>query len=397
MFRKMPVILLMIIFTVGITHQWMPPMSKSVLYGISLSLKSLIVFVLPFLIFGLLFKASSQMAKKASKWIVLILAAICLSNFTSTMISYAVGTFAYQLDLSMPLANETAALAPIGEFVFPKLVGNSEAMLAGLLLGFLCGSLRPSFAEKIASRFETAIGLFLRVFLYVIPLFIAGFIVKMMDDGLMALIIQNYALIFALVAGAVFAYICLIYLVVNGFKRKAFVESLKNMLPAAIAGFGSMSSAAAMPLTILGTEKNSKNPDLAGSIIPATVNIHLIGDCFAIPIFAFAIMKSFGVPEPAFAAYLTFAGYFVLAKFSVAAVPGGGILVMLPILETYLGFSGEMLSLITTLYILFDPLITSANIFGNGGFAMGISALASEKTEIEEAEDLEEAVHTGTS
>jgi len=41
---------------------------------------------------------------------------------------------------------------------------------------------------------------------------------------------------------------------------------------------------------------------------------------------------------------------------------------MLPILDIYLGFSGEMMFLITALYILFDPVITSANIFGNGAF-----------------------------
>jgi Na+/H+-dicarboxylate symporter len=136
-----------------------------------------------------------------------------------------------------------------------------------------------------------------------------------------------------------------------------------------------MSSAAAMPLTILGTEKNTKNADLAGSIIPATVNVHLMGDCFAIPIFAFAILKSFGVAEPTFVSYALFAAYFVLAKFSVAAVPGGGILVMLPILESQLGFTSEMLSLITALYLLFDPLITAGNVLGNGGFALGMHRL----------------------
>jgi Na+/H+-dicarboxylate symporter len=99
------------------------------------------------------------------------------------------------------------------------------------------------------------------------------------------------------------------------------------------------------------------------------VNIHLMGDCFAITIFAYAVLKSFGMDEPSFTAYLIFAVYFVLAKFSVAGVPGGGILVMLPILETHLGFQGAMLSMITGLYILFDPIITSANILGNGAFA----------------------------
>jgi hypothetical protein len=49
-----------------------------------------------------------------------------------------------------------------------------------------------------------------------------------------------------------------------------------------------------------------------------------VGDCFAIPIFAFAVLKNFGHFEPAFMDYFIFAVYFMLAKFSVAAVPGGG-------------------------------------------------------------------------
>ena len=60
------------------------------------------------------------------------------------------------------------------------------------------------------------------------------------------------------------------------------------------------------------------------------------------------------------------------------------IIVMLPILDIYLGFSGEMMSLITALYILFDPVITSANIFGNGAFAkimdMGLSNILNKKS-----------------
>lgn len=379
MFRKMPIILLTMIALVGISYQWIPPICKSLLYGISLSLKSLIVFILPFIIFGLLFKTSVQLAKKASKWVLSILVIICLSNFVSTMISYVIGTFAYQLDLSIPVPTESASLIPLGNFSLPKLVGNSQAMFAGLLLGILCGWLQPTLAGKISSQLEKFITITLKSFLYVIPFFIAGFIIKMMHDGVLSFILRNYALIFILVAGAVFAYIGLIYFIANRFQFKPFLKSIRNMFPATVAGFGSMSSAAVMPLTILGTEKNSTNPEMAKSIIPATVNIHLIGDCFAIPIFAFAVMKSFGVAEPTFISYLIFAIYFVLAKFSVAAVPGGGILVMLPILETHLGFSGEMLSLITALYILFDPLITSANVLGNGGFAMGIGNLTDGK------------------
>ncbi len=53
---------------------------------------------------------------------------------------------------------------------------------------------------------------------------------------------------------------------------------------------------------------------------------------------------------------------------------------MLPILDKYLGFNTEMLSLITALYILFDPFITSANVLGNGAFARIIDKLNLRKT-----------------
>ena len=379
MFKKMPFLLLALIALAGIVHPWIPLPVKSVLYAVSLSLKSIILFLLPFLIFGLIFKTAAQLSKGASKVILFLIAGICLSNFLSTMISYTVGTAAYQFDLSMQLIETGAGLAPAWTLSLPKWIGNGQAMLSGLVLGIVLGRWKPAWAEFLSVRIEKGIMAFFRKFLYVIPVFILGFVIQMYHDQVMGQIIRSYGLVFALVSCAVFAYIGLIYFAAVG---KRFFECLKNMMPAAIAGFGSMSSAAAMPLTILGTEKNARNPDLARSVIPATVNIHLIGDCFAIPIFAFAVLKSFGVAEPCFMSYLIFAAYFVLAKFSVAAVPGGGILVMLPVLETHLGFDPAMLSLITALYILFDPVITCANVLGNGGFALVVDRLLGKQKQL---------------
>ena len=379
MIRKMPILLFSLLVLVWLTYQWIPPVYQSILYGISLSIKSLIVLLLPFLIFGLLFKTSVYLATKATKWILFLVATICLSNFFTTMLSYWVGSLAYQFDLSIALPLPGSTLIPLGALSLPHMSINSYAMFSGLLVGILCGKLRPFWAKKMAFQLEKNIALFFTSFLYVIPLFILGFMIKMMHDGVMRIILRDYSIIFGIITGAAFTYITLLYFIASRFHPKTCIRSMKNMLPATLAGFGSMSSVAAMPLTIVGTEKNSKHPDIACSIIPATVNIHLIGDCFAIPIFAFAVMKSFGLTEPPIFHYLLFAIYFVLAKFSVAAVPGGGILVMLPILETYLGFNGEMLSLITALYILFDPVITSANVLGNGAFAMGMGNLISNR------------------
>ncbi len=370
MFHKMPFILLAIIISIALFGDAISPNYQSILYGLSLSIKSFIVFALPLVVFGLLFKTAVHFAHNASKMILLLVIAICCSNFISTLCSYSVGSLAYYCDLSINFPSEEHALIPAWDYTLPKWIANDKAMIAGLLLGIIVGWCNSQIAKTLSFLFEKSVNIILKVILMAIPFFITGFVVKMHHDRVMSYILQNYSLIFALIGSAVFIYIALLYLLINRFQWKNAFANFKNILPAAIAGFGSMSSAAAMPLTILGAKKNAQDPDLASAVIPATVNIHLVGDCFAIPIFAFAVMKSFGIAEPSFTTYFVFAAYFVLAKFSVAAVPGGGILVMLPILEHYLGFNAEMLSLITALYILFDPVITCANILGNGSFAM---------------------------
>lgn len=384
MFRKMPFILVVIISSVLLIGDWIPLPLQSILYALSLSIKSCIVFLLPLVVFGLLFQTAVSFANKASKMFLMILTLVCCSNFLSTVLNYSVGSFAYQLDLSMRFPNEEISLIPMWTLSLPKLIGNNYAMFSGLILGMALAWMKPTLAAAIASTSDKIVKLILRGILLVIPLFITGFVIKMNHDQIMSYILSHYSVIFILVASAVFFYITLLYFIVNRCQINSTINSLKNMLPAAIAGFGSMSSAASMPLTILGVEKNTKNSDIACSTIPITVNIHLIGDCFAIPIFAYAVMKGFGVAEPALISYLIFTFYFVMAKFSVAAVPGGGILVMIPILETYLGFTPDMISLITALYILFDPVITCANVLGNGAFALVVETIT--KTNPKESE-----------
>lgn len=375
MFRKMPFILLLVVIIISLLNPFLSLEMKELLYTVSLSIKSLIVFALPLIIFCLLFKTAAELAHNATKMILFILAAICCSNFISTSLSHYVGIFVYHLDMTISIPQNRQDLVPLWELHLPKLIANNKAMFAGIILGLFFSIFKPQLAAKVALKLDKFMTQLLGIITILVPLFVAGFVVKLNFDGNLSLILRNYALVFAVILLAQYSYITLIYLVVRSGKWKVFVESIKNMLPATIAGFSTMSSAAAMPLTLLGTEKNTKNSDIAKASIPVTVNVHLIGDCFAIPILAFAVMKSYGVPEPLFISYLIFTFYFVIAKFSVAAVPGGGVLVMLPILENYLGFNAEMLSLITALYILFDPVITSANVLGNGGFAMVIDRM----------------------
>ncbi len=376
MFRKMPFILLFVILLILLIAPFISVEIKQILFAVSVTIKSLIIFLLPIIIFGLLFKTMVSLASRATLVILLILACVCCSNILSTFTSHFVGAWVYHFNLSLIQSTSAQTLLPFWSWQFPKWIANDKAMLSGIVLGILLGSFKSKIVHTLAAQLDWLVLKILESFAYLIPLFVAGFIVKLQYDGVVSIIFKDYTQIFAMIGLALAAYLFLAYAILNNFNLLETFRCFRNMLPAAIAGFSTMSSAAAMPLTIVGAQSNTKNKDLARSVIPITVNIHLVGDCFAIPIFAYAVMKSFGVAEPSLYSYLIFLAYFVVAKFSVAAVPGGGILVMLPILESCLGFNAEMLSLMTALYVLFDPVITCANVFGNGAFAKLIDRLA---------------------
>lgn len=374
MFRKMPFILMVVIAAIMLID--LPDIFQQFLYSISVNIKSLIITILPIIIFCLLFNSMVNLSNNAGKLIGVVLILVCLSNLFSTSLAHFLGSWVYGFDMHIitPPA-EHIGMEPLWYFSFPKLIENDKAMFLGIILGLINAKLFSKNAKIYANIIDKIIHKILGILVYIIPLFVAGFVVKLQSDGVIQMILKDYASIFLVVGSSIIIYNLSVYFILSDFNVKKYLTYISNIFPAAISGFCTMSSAASMPLTIIGVERNSDKKDIAKSIVPATVNIHLVGDCFAIPIFAYAVLKSYGAMEPSLVEYMVFALYFVIAKFSVAAIPGGGILVMLPILERHLGFTGEMMSLITSIYILFDPVITFGNVFGNGAFAKAIDRL----------------------
>jgi Na+/H+-dicarboxylate symporter len=343
---------------------------KSLFLAISVSIKEALIFVLPFIIFSFLFSCILSFQGGALKFIVSVLGLVCFSNFISTMFAYVVGTTALSnVNIITSIMATAQPLEPMWSLGIPKFISNDIALFAGLLLGMYFSYVPNDAATKFAAEIRRYANYILnKLFLPVVPLFIFGFILKLQHDGVLAKVIVEYGPIFAIIFSAQVVYVLFLLSVASDFRVREVARYIKNFIPAVITGFSTMSSAAALPLVIKSAEQNIHNPDLAKVVVPTSINIHLIGCSLFIPIISMAIMQTYGLALPDFGIYLIFAGYFVVAKFAVAAVPGGGIIVMIPVLEQFLGFTPEMLSLITALYIMFDSFITSINIAGNSFF-----------------------------
>jgi Na+/H+-dicarboxylate symporter len=255
-------------------------------------------------------------------------------------------------------------------FSLTPIISNDFTLLAGVVFGIFCAQIKHKKITRLLKIAEAFVGYFFKILLPLMPLFIFGTALKLDHDGMISMIVSEYFIVALIFLLSCCGYILLQLFFVAGCSFKKEAEYLKNLLPAVIAGFGTMSSIAALPLSVSAAEKNSSDKNNARVIVPCTVNIHLVGDCFFIPFMALAILFRFGREIPDILTYLTFSLYFVAAKFAVAAVPAGGIIVMLPILQNYLGFDSEMLGLIMAIYVLFDPFVTGCNVAGNCSLAI---------------------------
>lgn len=188
----------------------------------------------------------------------------------------------------------------------------------------------------------------------------------MYHTQLLTQVMSQYGDFLLWLTGFLLVYIIWLFLLGSGFSFRECARHIKHLLPAAGMAFSSGCSLSTMPWTIEGSSKNLKHPELAKAVIPATTNIQQIGDCIANAFLCFLIYRHFnGYPPPLFV-WFSFSIVFVLARFATAAILGGAIFLMLPIYETYLGFTSEMIAIILAFNVLLDPLITCSNVVANG-------------------------------
>jgi Na+/H+-dicarboxylate symporter len=374
MLKSLPVQLVLCVALAFFTAGIMDATAASFFYGLSCALKDFLMMVLPFVIISYMSSAILSLEQKAPLLIVSILVMVCLSNLAAVFTSYGVSLIALPFVTSgkmVDLATTKDLITPLFSVPFPQILEPKWAMIAGLIYG-LTFSLYPhkKATEVVLKMRDLVTTILQKTFIPLLPVYVFGFVVKMQIEGNLSILFQTCGQVIGLMISVILGYILLVYAIAANFSPPRLIKYLRNIFPAALTGFTTMSSAATMPLTLKATEENIGDKNFAQLIIPATVNIHLLGDALGIPILGLATLQLSGLPLPDLTSFAVFAGFFCLAKFSTAGIPGGGILVLLPTLQTHLGLSVEMIGFVTTLYILQDCIFTSSNVMGNGGFAL---------------------------
>lgn len=345
---------------------------KSNAYAVSLLLKDVIVFVLPLIIFSFVLSGILSLKNESIKVVLCLVPLVCLSNFAGFWVSYTFTSPILQTGIvTISKLAPQNSLVPAWHIDLVPFIKNDIALISAVFVGILGNFIKTDALGKVSLVLNNVANFLLKkVICPILPLFVLGFIIKMQYEGTLTLIIREYAMLLAIVAILAYGYMFTVMFFLSQRNFKQTLQKFKNLLPSVLIGLFSMSSAAAIPTTIEGSKKNLRNKNLAKFVVPATANMHLLGDCFAIPIIGLALMASFGFEFPTIGQYFVFTLYGVMAKFAAAGIPGGSALIFVPIFESVFGFTPEMLTAITAIYVLFDPIATSSNVFGHGMFAI---------------------------
>lgn len=332
----------------------------------------MLVLVLPFLIASSIASALGNIPKGAKLFVIILFSCICLSNFLNVILGCVIGTIIIPAQTTYQVNQVLDNLTPFWTLNLQPIISNDFALISGFIIGFILNIFGFPIIKFTVNNVNKFCMMFLnKFFVPLIPLFIFGYVVKLVDEKLFnTLLEQNLEVMIKMIC-FVITYLVFHVLLVSQFNLKKVIEIVKSLVSPMVAAFSTMSSASALPFNLTAVNKNVGDKNYANFICPTIMNIHMLGDTICIPIIAILLMNFYDIPISN-QQFLIFAIYFTLTKFSGAGVPGGTILVMLPVLEKTLGFTSEMCSLITSIYIVIDCVTSSVNVAGNNIFAIYI-------------------------
>lgn len=378
--KQLPVQLALSMMLAFFLGQWIPQPGVVLFYTFSRALIDVLLFVLPVIVFSLMLRALLQGEGRSIWLIVLLFVGITASNVIALLFAYGMGLIFLPM-LSFEAAPDFAklthtAIHPLFTLPLPIWLETNMAMFLGIAVGFLTHFLPQKTPlrdqiEQLSSRLNTCVSYFLNsCFIPMLPFYVFGFCLKLSYDKTLIMLLTQYGKVFLVNFLLVGSYLLLLYLIGAGGCLRTTLQYVRTMLPAGMTGFSTMSSAVTMPITLQCVTETTRSKHFAQLVVPATANVHMLGDDITLTVMVMALMSLFGMPWPDLLTFLPFAFAFSIAKLSCVGVPGASVFVILPVVQAYLGFTPEMITLVTTLYVLQDAFGTASNVMGNGAFAL---------------------------
>jgi Na+/H+-dicarboxylate symporter len=341
-------------------------------------------FAIPLIIIGFIAPGIGSMGKGAGKLLGLTTGVAYGSTIVAGLFAFVVAKNLYPTLLnnqgSQSFENpEEALLKPFFSVDMPPIMGVMTALLIAFTLGLGIAAIKGDSLQKGMNEFRNIVELVIeKIIIPLLPIHIMGIFANMTQGGQITAIMSVFAKVFVMIIILHCIYLVVQYTIAGSIRKQNPFGMLKKMAPAYFTALGTQSSASTIPVTLEHTKKNGVRERIADFAVPLLATIHLSGSTITIVSCAMAVMLLQG-DALLFSQIFPFILMLGVTMIAAPGVPGGAVMAALGLLESMLGFSGTMTSLMIALYLAQDSFGTACNVTGDGAITAIVDKLTNKE------------------
>lgn len=341
-------------------------------------------FAIPLIILGFIVPGIGSMGRGAGKLLGYTAAIAYMSTIIAGILAFISAKILYPYILkgqSLQAVDDPSEglRSAFFSIEMPPVMDVMTSLLLAFIIGIGIGVVKSDPLLKIANDFQNIVQLLIeKIIIPLLPIHIFGIFANMTYTGQVATILAVFLKVFIMIILLHIIYLVIQYSVAGTISKQNPFNMLKVMSPAYFTALGTQSSAATIPVTLKRAKTLNIRENVANLTIPLLANIHLSGSTITIVSCSLAVIFLQG-DTISFSTYIGF--IFMLGLIMVAApgVPGGAIIAAVGIIESILGFSPAMVSLMIALYIAQDSLGTACNVTGDGAITSIVDTINKRK------------------
>ncbi|MFC0522866.1 dicarboxylate/amino acid:cation symporter [Pontibacillus salicampi] len=346
-------------------------------------------FIVPLIIIAFIAPGIGELGKGAGKLVGLTTTLAYASSVFAGLLAFATGNYLFPKILEGGSMNgnfenpEEFLQSPLFQVDMPPVMGVMTALILSFILGLGLAAVQGDTLQRGLEDFRAIIEKVIQyVIIPLLPVHIFGVFANMTYGGQVATIMATFIKVFALIIVLHLVMLTLQYSAAAFASKRNVISLLKTMVPAYFTALGTQSSTSTIPVTLDQTKKNKVRDKVAEFVVPLCANIHLSGSTITIVSCAMAVMFVNGMAmEPT--TIIQFILALGLTMIAAPGVPGGAVIAALGLLQSILGFSETMTTLMIALYLAQDSFGTATNVTGDGAISVLVDAIFGEKMETE--------------
>ncbi|MFG6149149.1 dicarboxylate/amino acid:cation symporter [Halobacillus sp. B23F22_1] len=345
-------------------------------------------FVIPLIIIGFIAPGIASIGKGAGKMLGITAGLAYVSTVLAGVAAYLVARNLYPSILSRQDAGEmTNPEESLIESSFTVEMTPIMDVMAALIFSFLLGvgmtAVKGDTLYNVMGEFRAIIHKVIEnIIIPLLPFHIFGIFANMSYAGQVATILSVFAKVFVMIIILHLIYLMSVYGIAGALHRANPFHLLKKLAPAYFTALGTQSSAATIPVTLKQTKSVGVREKVADFSVPLLANVHLAGSTITITSCAMAVLYMQG-QATTFMDVLPFVLMLGVTMIAAPGVPGGAVMAAVGLLESMLGFSSVMVSLMIALYLAQDSFGTATNVTGDGAITTIADRLIGKKKDTE--------------